>query len=112
MVVLPSLADSVSVSHCPDVRTPSARDTPATSAGELHAFAFDTVREATKAGQFTVLTEDRDYRIRQYADPAAFATMLGFYKVKWLYIEAIRQMSAFTDPLTAIRLISAMRHNC
>jgi hypothetical protein len=54
-----------------------------------------------------VLTADRDYRVRQYADPDAFATMLGFYRVKWLYIEAIRWLSGFTDSLSAIRIISA-----
>jgi hypothetical protein len=86
----------------------SAHEAPGMSAADLHTFAYDEVRKATTPGEFTVLTGDRDYRVRQYDDPAAFSSMLGFYKVKWLYVEAIRQLSAFTGSLTAIRLISAL----
>jgi len=86
----------------------SAYETPGMSAQVLHDHAYDTVRDAIAPGEFTVLTEDRDYRVRQYADPDAFVTMLGFYKVKWLYIETIRTMSGFVDSLTAIRLISVL----
>ena len=72
-----------------------------------HAQTFETVRQATSDGEFLILTEDRPYRIRQYADAEAFASMLGFYRVKLLYIEAVRFLSGWFDPVDALRLVSA-----
>ncbi|TCD15061.1 hypothetical protein [Oricola cellulosilytica] len=86
----------------------SAYETPGMNAEALHRHAYETVRNSVTDGRFTVLTEDREYRIRQYADPQAFATMLGFYKVKWLYTASIGWLSELTEPLNAIRLISAL----
>lgn len=86
----------------------SAHETAESTPQELHDFAYGTVRKAIPSGEFTVLTQDRDYRIRQYEDPDAFVTMLGFYRVKWLYIETIRVLSERMNALDAIRLISAV----
>jgi hypothetical protein len=85
----------------------SAHETPGISAEALHRHAYDAVRNAVTEGEFTVLTEDRPYRVRQYADPEAFVTMLGFYKVKWLYVSLIGWLSEVTAPLYAVHLISA-----
>ncbi|WP_417687243.1 hypothetical protein [Roseibium sp.] len=73
---------------------------------EMHDQAFGLVRENLSPGEFIVLTEDRDYRIRQYEDPAAFATMLGFYRLKIAYVETARAISAYMDPVKALRAIS------
>lgn len=86
----------------------SAYQEPGMSAFEVHRHAYETVRHAVSEGDFLMLTEDRQYRIRQYADPDAFMSMLGFYKVKWLYIQSISWLSVFTDPMNALRLISSL----
>lgn len=74
----------------------------------LHERVYQTVQSAVSHGEFLVLTEDRPYRAVQYSDPAAFYSMLGFYRVKWLYIEAISALSQFLPPVSAIRLVSAI----
>jgi hypothetical protein len=86
----------------------SAYEAPGMTADMLHRHAYETVRQAVPTGDFLVLTQDRDYRTRQYADPQAFFTMLGFYRTKFLYVEMIGWLSALTDPLNAIRLVSAI----
>lgn len=74
----------------------------------LHAQTYDIVRNAIPHGDFVVLTEDRPYRIAQYTDPNAFHSMLGFYRVKWLYIETISGLSRFMDPVMAMHAVSAV----
>ena len=74
----------------------------------LHAQTYDTVRHAISHGQFIVLTEDRPYRAVQYSDPSAFYSMLGFYRVKWLYIQTISFVAHFLSPVSAIRVVSAV----
>lgn len=74
----------------------------------LHEQVYRTVQGAVSHGEFIVLTEDRPYRAVQYSDPAAFYSMLGFYRVKWLYIEAISALSQFLPPVSAIRAVSAI----
>jgi hypothetical protein len=74
----------------------------------LHEQVYRTVQGAVSHGEFLVLTEDRPYRAVQYSDPAAFYSMLGFYRVKWLYIEAISAMAQFLPPVSAIRAVSAI----
>lgn len=74
----------------------------------LHEQVYKTVQGAVTHGEFIVLTEDRPYRAVQYSDPAAFYSMLGFYRVKWLYIEAISAMSQVLPPVSAIRAVSAI----
>lgn len=73
----------------------------------LHDQAYQLVREAVQPGRFLVLTADRPYRVAQFADPAAFHTMLGFYRVKWLYIETIALLSRFMTPVEAIHALAA-----
>ncbi len=86
----------------------AAHEAPGISAQALHAHAYETVRANVPEGDFLVLTQDRDYRIAQYADPAAFFSMLGFYRVKLLYVEAIGWASNLVDPFTALRLMSVI----
>ncbi|WP_306117795.1 MULTISPECIES: hypothetical protein [unclassified Roseitalea] len=86
----------------------AAHEAPGVSVEALHAHAYDTVRQNVPAGDFLVLTQDRDYRIAQQADPAAFHSMLGFYRVKVLYVEATRWLSGLVDPYTALRLLAVV----
>ncbi len=73
---------------------------------ELHDRSYAILKENVTPGEFQTLTQDREYRIRQYEDPAAFATMLGFYRLKLGYIETARLLSDFVNPVEALRLIS------
>lgn len=77
------------------------------SAAEIHGLAWRAVEERVSAGDFLVLTADRPYRIRQYADPQAFATMLGFYETKIAYVAVIGWLSHWMQAVDAVRLISA-----
>jgi hypothetical protein len=74
----------------------------------IHASAYDTVKLAVSPGDFMELTEDRRYRIAQYASSDAFATMLPMYEVKWLYIEAVRTVSGFMGVIQAERVINSV----
>lgn len=72
----------------------------------LHQRAYAAVKDNIPAGAYATLTGDRPYRIRQAEDATAFATMLGFYRLKILYVETARLLAPFTGPVEALRLIS------
>ncbi|MET1416377.1 hypothetical protein ABVF61_29165 [Roseibium sp. HPY-6] len=76
--------------------------------GTLHAQTYALVRENISDGEYTTLTEDRPYRIHQAKDADAFHTMLGFYRLKVLYVETARLLAPFTGPVEALRLISIL----
>lgn len=63
------------------------------SAAEIHAYAYGVVQKAVPPEAFAALTEAGSYRIRQYADPEAFVSMLGMYEMKWLYISLMKWLS-------------------
>ena len=73
---------------------------------QIHPQAYELVRQNIGEGDFLILTEDRPYRVRQFADPDAFASMLGFYRVKMLYVELGQVLSQWIDPVVALRAIS------
>lgn len=77
-------------------------------ATQLHAQTYDLIRQSTSDGEFLVLTEDRPYRIRQFADPEAFGSMLGFYRVKMLYVETLQFLARWLDPVDALRFLSTL----
>lgn len=77
-------------------------------AAQIHTQAYDLVQQNTSQGEFLVLTADRPYRIAQYADANAFASMLGFYRVKLLYIEVAQILSPWFGPVGALRVISTL----
>jgi hypothetical protein len=87
--------------------TALAQATPGQDMAGIHASAYDTVKQAVSPGDFLQLTEDRRYRIAQYASSDAFATMLPMYEVKWFYIEAVRAVSGFMGVIQAERVINA-----
>ncbi|WP_417695496.1 hypothetical protein [Roseibium sp.] len=72
----------------------------------LHDKAYELVRNDISEGAYLTLTEDRGYRVRQANDPAAFASMMGFYDLKLGYVETAKFLARFTDPVTALRWIS------
>lgn len=77
-------------------------------AASLHAHAYDIVRQAVDAGQFSALTSADAYRAYQFAHPDAFVSMLGMYKVKALYIQLAAALTPAFGEIGAMRLISTL----
>ena len=75
---------------------------------ELHRQSYAFVKDNVSEGEYLTLTQDRGYRVRQAEDPEAFTTMLGFYRLKILYVETARLLSGFTNPVAALRLVSLL----
>lgn len=75
----------------------AVRDQFATNA-ELHAYAYGAMREAVSPEHFAALTEQDGYRQRQFADPEAFASMIGMYEVKWLYVRLLAMLIPVFGP--------------
>lgn len=73
---------------------------------ERHRQSYALVKDNVSEGEYLTLTRDRAYRIRQAEDPEAFATMLGFYRLKILYVETAKLLSAHMDPVKALRMVS------
>lgn len=74
----------------------------------LHRQAYDLVQDNVSEGEFVILTEDRPYRVHQASNAEAFHTMLGFYRLKVLYVETARLLSGLTGPVEALRMISLL----
>lgn len=75
-------------------------------AAVLHEQTYGLVREGVDAAEFILLTQDGGYRTQMFTDPAGFVSMLGMYRVKWLYCEVLVLLSAILPPLEAIRAVS------
>ena len=88
--------------------TALAQAAPGQDMASIHAAAYDTVKLAVSPGDFMELTEDRRYRVAQYASSDAFATMLPMYEVKWLYVESVRAISGVMGVIQAERFINAI----
>ncbi|KRA95541.1 hypothetical protein ASD83_17955 [Devosia sp. Root685] len=78
----------------------------ATSAAEIHAYAYGVVRDAVPPEAFAALTEAGSYRIRQFADPDAFVSMLGMYEMKWLYISLMKWLTPITGAYESTYVIN------
>jgi hypothetical protein len=74
----------------------------------LHAHAFNVVKTNVSPDRFTVLTQDGGYRTQMYTDANGFVSMLGMYRVKWLYCELLTALASIMPPFAAIRLISGV----
>lgn len=77
-----------------------------TDPAALHAYAYSTIEAQVSPTEFLALTTDGGYRSAMYADAAAFVSMLGMYRVKWLYVELLTFLSGYMNPVDALRLIS------
>lgn len=71
------------------------------SAQALHSHAWETMRLGTSPGHFLALSEGDTYRLRQFADPDAFQSMLGMYEVKWLYVKLLGLLIPLTGEMNA-----------
>ena len=75
---------------------------------DLHVRAYGLVQRTVTDAEFAVLTGGGPYRAAQYADPDAFITMLGFYRVNLLYVDFVGVLTAWVDPIAALRWASVI----
>lgn len=75
---------------------------------DLHVKAYALVQQNVSDTDFAVLTGGGPFRAAQYADPDAFITILGFYRVNLLYIDFAQFLTTWFDPLAALRWISVI----
>ena len=78
------------------------------SPAALHAHTYQTLKDHVSDADFLRLTSDGEYRRVMSSDPAAFVSMLGMYRVKYLYCQLLAALSALMSPIWAVRTISAV----
>jgi hypothetical protein len=86
----------------------SAAEPRFTSVAELHGYAYGQVRLFAEDWQFAALTSADSYRAHQFANPDAFVSMLGMYKVKALYVGLVQALAVPFGEIGAIRLITTV----
>lgn len=75
---------------------------------QLHEKTFSLVRESIPPEDWVRLTESSSYRKRQASDPAAFASMLPFYRVKIGYVYTLKLFGLIFDPIVSILVSSGL----
>ena len=78
------------------------------NAAELHGYAYGQVSLFAEDWQFAALTGSDAYRAHQFANPDAFVSMLGMYKVKALYVGLVQVLAGQFGEIGAIRLITTV----
>ena len=74
----------------------------------LHDFAYGAVKAAVLAADYEALTNDGGgFRTHMAENPTDFVSLLGMYRVKFLYGQIISVVSTFVTPVAALRLVSA-----
>jgi hypothetical protein len=56
----------------------------------LHSYVFDTVHRAVRSEDWAQLTQRSAWREQAQANPQAYGSVLEFYRVKVLYVAAVR----------------------
>ncbi|WP_136621352.1 MULTISPECIES: glycosyltransferase 87 family protein [Mesorhizobium] len=75
----------------------------------LHDYAYNTVKSGVSAGDYKTLTDDGGgFRSHMAENAADFHSLLGMYRIKFLYAEILSTMSAVMSPVEAMRLVSVV----
>ncbi|QPC92440.1 hypothetical protein [Mesorhizobium sp. INR15] len=73
----------------------------------LHDYAYSTVKSGVSAEEYRVLTDDGGgFRSHMTVNAADFHSLLGMYRIKFLYAEILSTMSSVMSPVEAMRLVS------
>ena len=73
----------------------------------LHDYAYGTVKAGVSAGDYKALTDDGGgFRSHMVENAADFHSLLGMYRIKFLYAEILSTMSSAMSPVEAMRLVS------
>ncbi|MGX5802079.1 hypothetical protein ACWGS9_12625 [Bradyrhizobium sp. Arg314] len=72
----------------------------------LHDYAYSTVREGVSASDYKTLTDDGGgFRSHMAENAADFHSLLGMYRIKFLYAEILSSLSHVVSPVDAMRLV-------
>ncbi|MGX9177481.1 hypothetical protein [Mesorhizobium sp. BHbdii] len=73
----------------------------------LHDYAYGTVKAGVSAGEYKALTDDGGgFRSHMAGNATDFHSLLGMYRIKFLYAEILSTMSSVMSPVEAMRVIS------
>jgi len=72
----------------------------------LHDYAYSTVKSGVSAGDYKALTDDGGgFRSHMAENAADFHSLLGMYRIKFLYAEILSSLSHVVSPVEAMRLV-------
>jgi hypothetical protein len=72
----------------------------------LHDYAYSTVKAGVSAGDYKTLTDDGGgFRSHMSDNAADFHSLLGMYRIKFLYAEILSSLSHAVSPVEAMRLV-------
>ncbi|MBZ9820435.1 hypothetical protein [Mesorhizobium sp. CA4] len=72
----------------------------------LHDYAYSTVKAGVPAGEYKTLTDDGGgFRSHMAQNAADFHSLLGMYRIKFLYAEILSGLSHVVSPVEAMRLV-------
>jgi hypothetical protein len=72
----------------------------------LHDYAYGTVKAGVSAGDYKTLTDDGGgFRSHMAENAADFHSLLGMYRIKFLYAEILSSLSQVVSPVEAMRLV-------
>ncbi|TIV68274.1 MAG: hypothetical protein E5V86_01475 [Mesorhizobium sp.] len=72
----------------------------------LHDYAYSTVKAGVPAGDYKTLTDDGGgFRSHMAQNAADFHSLLGMYRIKFLYAEILSSLSHVVSPVDAMRLV-------
>ena len=74
----------------------------------VHKEVYAKVKNSVSPAEYKELAEGDSYRLRQSTDAEAFGSMLVMYKVKYLYIEAIRVLKPFLGGVKVMNTMSVV----
>ncbi|MDX8538099.1 hypothetical protein RFM23_10760 [Mesorhizobium abyssinicae] len=75
----------------------------------LHDYAYSTVKAGVSAADYKTLTDDGGgYRSHMAENAADFHSLLGMYRIKFLYAEILSGLSHVVSPVEAMRLVSVV----
>ncbi|RWM94535.1 MAG: hypothetical protein EOR84_16060 [Mesorhizobium sp.] len=75
----------------------------------LHDYAYGTVRDGVSAGDYKALIDDGGgFRSHMAGNAADFHSLLGMYRIKFLYTEIVSTMSPVMSPVEAMRAVSVL----
>ncbi|MDX8501107.1 hypothetical protein RFM99_22170 [Mesorhizobium sp. VK4C] len=72
----------------------------------LHDYAYSSVKEGVSTGDYKTLTDDGGgFRTHMTENAADFHSLLGMYRIKFLYAEILSSLSHVVSPVEAMRLV-------
>lgn len=74
----------------------------------LHDYAYGTVKAGVSTADYKALTDDAGgFRSHMAENAADFHSLLGMYRIKFLYAEILSGLSHVMSPIEAMRLVQA-----